>query len=63
MATGKATGKSKTKAKGGSGSAGDKRGGIAKAKEAASRSASDRAGGDEPTRAATQDEGKGQGRG
>lgn len=57
-----ATGKSKTKAKGGSGSAGDKRGGIAKAKEAASRSSSDRAGGDDDNRGAKRDDGKGQGR-
>lgn len=38
-------GKSKPKAKGGSGSANDKRGGIAKAKENAIRGAGDRAGG------------------
>ncbi len=57
-----ATGKSKTKTKGGTGSAGDKRGGIAKAKEAASRSGNDRAGGDEPDRDAKRDDGKGQGR-
>lgn len=57
-----ATGKSKTKAKGGTGSAGDKRGGVAKAKEAASRSGGDRAGGDEGAKGAKRDEGKGQGR-
>lgn len=43
--------KPKTKSKGGSGSANDKRGGIAKAKEAAQRSGNDRAGGDEGARA------------
>lgn len=43
-------GKQKAKTKGGSGSANDKRGGIAKAKESAERGAGDRAGGGDETR-------------
>jgi hypothetical protein len=57
-----ATGKSKAKTKGGSGSAGDKRGGIAKAKEAAGRSGTEeRAASDKPA-GGKGGEGRGKGR-